>query len=98
MNYEFEKEPFREYGLNSQEKALTINTKWNMEECDWLKQGMLILRQTKKGTAIKQLAEIGFAKVLQDKKIIENSLDNYRKNERLQLGAIEKTIEKAFEK
>ena len=93
-----EKEKFRDYGDASQEDAHVIPTKWNALERIWLKDGMTRLRQIKKGTAIKQLALIGYAKVVSENKLLEIALENHRKNERLQLGDIEKAIEQSFSK
>jgi len=97
-DYEFDKVPFREYGEGSQDKAVVIPTKWNEDEVEWLSDGMVRLRQTKKGTAIKQLAQIGYAKVVSEQKMLEIGLKNHRKNERLGLGDIENTIKKTFKK
>jgi len=93
-----EKQKFRSYGDDSQSDSHVIPTKWNEEERNWLIDGMIRLRQTKKGTAIKQLAKIGYAKVVKDVIILETVLENHRKNERLQLADIKQQIKKSFEK
>ena len=95
---DFEKEAFRDYGIGSQKKDIVLPTKWNKEEQELLIQGMLSIRQAKKGTAIKQLAKIGLAKVLSETKMLEISLENHRKNTRLGIGDLEKTIRQSFVK
>jgi hypothetical protein len=92
-----EKKPFVNYGEKSQNsKEKVIPTKWNEEEQLWLKDAMRKIRQPKKGTAIKQLARIGFEKVVQSDKMIENLLENYRKNTERGIGDVNKEIQEKW--
>lgn len=95
-----EKEPFRKYKLDeeNEDRFIVISTKWNDEEIDMLMKGGLRLRQTKKATIIKMLAKIGYAKVVQDNKMIDFVLDSYRRNKRLGIPEVKTEIQRNFGK
>lgn len=79
-----EKEPFRRYDLDGG-KADIVNLRLNAEERAVLEEGKKVLEQAKDSTALKQLAAIGAAVVLHDKKtrlILEMVFKNKRRNRR----------------
>lgn len=94
----FEKQAFTDYGEGSQDKAIVIPVKLNEKEQELLIDAMLRIRQTKKGTALKQLFKIGYTKVLSEEKITETVMENHRKNKRLGVAELEKEIRASFKK
>ena len=93
-----DKQAFRDYGEGTQDKSIVIPVKLNLEEIEQLKDGMLRIRQTKKGTALKQLFKMGYAKVLSEEKITETVMENHRKNKRLGVADLKEEIENSFKK
>ena len=75
--------------------AEVMSIKLNREEMKLLRKAQIILKQTKRGTAVKQLILIA-SKVLFDDKmgeIIKIVLDNERKNLRLNISDIEEILD-----
>jgi hypothetical protein len=63
-----EQEPFRKYNL--EESKQDVVTIWlNPKDRIQLENAKAILRQTKDSTALKTLADIGFAKLVDDKSV-----------------------------
>ena len=93
-----EKAKFRDYGDNSQEKELVIPSKWNEKDLAWLMDGAIKIRQPKKSSAIKQLAKIGYEKVLQEQKMVEIIANNERKNRQNSVDGLEQEIIKSWRK
>jgi hypothetical protein len=54
----------------------------NDEEVEMLRKSMILLRQLKPSTALKQMAQIGLAKMEQDQKMFDFTLENIRRNSR----------------
>lgn len=82
-----EKKPFTNYTLEEDKKKgnIVISLKLNPEEQAQLIKDKNLLQQTKDGTAIKQLMQIG-SKVIHDDKMgqfMQIVLENKRKNKRL---------------
>jgi hypothetical protein len=80
-----EKKPFVNYDTEDKKKETVIRVKLNLEWQALLSDAKKRLRQEKESTAFKQLAEIGY-KVLLDDKIatyIDIVFENNRKNKRL---------------
>jgi hypothetical protein len=83
------KEPFRRYKLDterteSDEQPFTVR----LTDADkrWFKSAQVIIKQPKKSTALKQLAEIGAMIVIHDKKvtkILDVLSGNLRRNKRI---------------
>lgn len=79
------KKPFVRYDLEFKGNK-PIVVKLNEEEKNWLYKAMLVLRQPKKSTALKQLAYVGYTKVVLDKnikQILDYIFDNTRRNKRM---------------
>ena len=79
-----EKEPFRKYNEDSDDKFKVFSVKLNPEEQEQLKKDQDILQQVKPSTALKQLARIG-SKVIHDRLyggIVDEIIGNRRKNKR----------------
>jgi len=94
-----EKQPFKKYNLTEEadySKNFVIATKWNTEEIELLKDAGIRLRQPKKGTIIKMLVKIGYAKVVSEQKMVDFVMDSYRRNKRLGIPEIRAEIERNF--
>jgi hypothetical protein len=93
-----EQKPFVRYNIKDDKDFEVFTVKMNSDEMSWLMDGAIRLRQPKKSTALKQLAEIGYAKVLQDEKVLESLANNARKNRRLGVDEMEQDIVKSWQK
>lgn len=83
-----EKKPFRDYTISEDKKKTKhkIVTIWlNEDEQEQLKQAMILLQQPKEGTALKQMAKIGYILLGEPKtnKIMEIVFKNKLNNTRL---------------
>lgn len=70
------------------EDSRVFTIRLNRQEREQVKEAMLLLRQAKKGTTIKQLMKIGLSNVLHDEKtraLLGIVKGNERRNERLGL-------------
>ena len=92
-----EKKPFVKYKLGRSDKEV-IAIKMNNEEMKWLMHGAIIIKQTKKSTALKNLAKIGHAKVLFDTELCDIVHNNLRKNRRTGVNELEQDIIKSWQK
>jgi len=83
-----EKKPFVRYTLDEDKNPddITFTVRLSPKDKDWFLPAKIFIKQPKPSTALKQLAQIGAAYVLHDKKtnltidIIQN---NNRRNDRL---------------
>lgn len=83
---------FKKKYLKDSEKQNVMSLKYNDKEKDWLLKGATALRQSKLSTAIKQLAYIGYTKVVLDKEtkhIIDFIFENSRRNDRMGIDDVE---------
>lgn len=83
---------FKKKYLNESEKQLVMSLKLNDKEKDWLMEGAKMIRQSKLSTAIKQLAYIGYSKVVLDKEtahILDFIFENSRRNDRMGIVDVE---------
>lgn len=83
---------FKKKYLKESEKQLVMSLKLNDTEKDWLMKGAKTLRQAKLSTAIKQLAYIGYTKVVLDKEtnnILDFIFENSRRNDRMGIVDVE---------
>jgi len=92
-NKNIKKKPFRPYTLDEDKDPLNIVITLRITPKDraWFGSAKKFIKQPKNSTAIKQLAEIGAANVIQDKKTnktLEIILNNYRRN--IRTGVTEK--------
>jgi len=84
----FEKKPFIPYRLDedkSKDKSKVVPVRLNIEELKRLEETSRFLNQEKLSTTLKQLSEIGYF-VIQEQKtnyLIRTLFDNKRKNKRL---------------
>ena len=95
------KKPFVNYTLDEDKHDNTcqvINIKCKNEELEMFKDGGLRIGQAKKSTIIKMLASIGYAKVVQDDKMIQSILNSYRRNKRLGIPEIRAELNRNFSK
>ena len=89
------KKPFVDYGKNTPNAPIAV--KLSTDERVWLKEAMLLLRQPKVSTALKQLARIGYAQVILDKKtswILDMVFNNDRRNNRNGIVDVEAEIKR----
>ena len=93
------KEPFRSYTLDEDKNPLdiTFTLRITPTERVWFEEAKKFIKQPKNSTAIKQLAEIGAANVLHDKKtntILDIILNNFRRNARIGIAESDYKIKK----
>lgn len=89
---------FQKKYLEKSKKQNVFSIKLNDQEMDWLMKGAEVIRQPKLSTALKQLAYIGYTKVVLDSEthaIIDYIFNNSRKNERLGIGDIGEELRKS---
>ena len=87
---------FKKKYLEDSEKQLVMSLKLNDEEKAWLMEGAKTIRQSKLSTALKQLAKIGYSKVVLDKEtntILDTIFENSRRNERMGINDVETELE-----
>lgn len=81
-------EPFRRSRLDEEragDKSRVFTVRFNVEELRQLEEAGRLLRQEQLGTLVKQLAEIGRRRVLQDPSvayILDEVFNNERRNQR----------------
>jgi hypothetical protein len=78
------KKPFVKYDLDDAKSHLTMRL--TDEEKEWILPAKRFIKQPKTSTAIKQLAKIGYALVLQRPEIatvLETVTENLRRNSRI---------------
>jgi hypothetical protein len=92
------KRPFVRYNIKDDKDQEVFTVKFNADEMSWLMDGACRIKQPKKSTALKQLAEIGYAKVVQDEKMLEALSNNTRKNKRTGVDELEQEIVKSWQK
>ena len=86
---------FKKKYLKESDKQLVMSLKLNDKEKSWLMEGAKTIRQSKLSTAIKQLAYIGYSKVVLDqetKHILDFIFENSRRNERLGIIDVEQEL------
>ena len=91
-NEPIEDDPYLDSYINQ------IKVTINKDEITWLKKGMIMLKQLKPSTALKQLARLGVMKMYQDKKMIDFLSNNYRLNEKINIIDISKDVENSLRK
>jgi hypothetical protein len=87
-----EQSPFKRYHDGFEKKYDTFTVRLNDEERDMLDNAKRIIQQPKDSTALKQLAEIGYLFVTQDKKtakLLEYLFGNKRRNQRTGILEVE---------
>jgi len=79
------------------DNAVIFSLRLSDSDIEWLQPAKIFIKQPKNSTAIKQLAEIGAAYVIQDKKIakiIEVIGGNFRRNRRMGISEREYEVRK----
>lgn len=73
---------------------VTVNT----QELNWLRRGMVALKQVKPSTALKQLARLGVMKMDSDSEMVKFLAENYRLNEKTGIADISREVENSLRK
>jgi len=79
------------------DNAVIFSIRLSDKDIEWLQPAKIFINQPKNSTAMKQLAEIGAAYVIQDKKIakiIEVIGGNFRRNRRMGIAESEYKVRK----